>query len=302
MENEEPQPKTAIVSSPERTQAIQLLNRVLKLMRDLQEFEVAGGSQFEADDRYLAHFGSSFQVHVVHRLLSVLDHLQLCFYTLAHLPHPLPFSQLSLVRSALAGASTALWVIAPAEIEQRRIRGLRLAFYDLEQYINFASAAVRDDIDLQSPERASELETFEENIGRFDEGKQEIYDELFALYRALGKTKVPSFDGFGKVNEVGVVREASETLHRLKLMKSNVHVELQYRVMSGFVHSCHWASQTGAKASFDVKSKDGDYTVETSSIEGNAQNILNAAKTALTVSELAAKRFAELARQPAAST
>lgn len=281
--------------SVERLEAVKGLETVVKLMAELQGFEVATGSQFDIDNRYLAQYGSSFQIHVVHRLLSALDHLQLCFYSLGHLPHPLPFSQLSLVRSALTGASTSLWVIAPSELERRRIRGLTLTVYDLEQYINFANASVRDDTDLRSPERASELKTFQDNIRSFDERKLNIYNDLCAQYRALGKTKMPNFDGFGKLNEVGAVREASEKLHRLKLMKSKVHVELQYRVLSGFVHNCFWASQTGALATSETKSTDGDFVFSTASIEGNLRNILNAAQTALTVGRIAAQRFAELA-------
>lgn len=78
-------------------------------------------------------------------------------------------------------------------------------------------------------------------------------------------------------------------------MPSGIHVELQYRVLSGFVHNCLWASQTGAKASSEVKSRDGAYTATTESIAGNADNVYNGAVTAFEIANLAKRRFEELA-------
>ena len=150
---------------------------------------------------------------------------------------------------------------------------------------------MRDDEDLHKPERSSELESFQENIVKANELRQDIYDELCRLYRALGRTKMPDIKRVGKINEVGIVQEASKTLHRLGRMTSSVHVELQYRVLSGFVHNCYWASQTGATATETENKKLGDYTRSTASIEGNPRNILNAAKTAVSIGELAMKRY-----------
>jgi hypothetical protein len=136
-----------------------LLAKVLALYGEIQKIATHPGSLIDTDDRYMAQYGSSMQTLVIHRLLSVMDHLQLATFTLARLPHPLVFSQFTLIRSALAGAATSLWIIDPPEIEKRGIRALKLACYDIDQYMNFANAALRDPA-ITTPNKASSRENF----------------------------------------------------------------------------------------------------------------------------------------------
>jgi hypothetical protein len=93
---------------------------------------------------------------------------------------------------------------------------------------------------------------------------------------------------------------AGKKLEDLGRMPSSIHVELQYRILSGFVHNCLWASRTGAKASSEVKSREGAYTTTTESIKGNAENVYNGAITAFEIAKLAKERFEQLAAPPPA--
>jgi hypothetical protein len=286
-----------VVVTPEQVRATQLLNKVLAVYGEIQKIATHPGSLIDKDDRHMAQYGSSMQALVIHRLLSVMDHLQLATFTLARLPHPLVFSQFTLIRSALAGASTSLWIIEPSEIERRRIRALKLAAYDIDQYINFANTALRDPA-ITSPDKASARQNFQDNIEKMTETREKIYDEICKHLGALGKTKMPSIDGIGTINEVSIVQAAGQKLEDLGRMPSGIHVELQYRILSGFVHNCLWASRTGAKASSKIESQDGAYTTSTESIEGNADNVFNGAVTAFEIAKLAKRRFEELAAPP----
>jgi hypothetical protein len=288
-----------VAVTPERLKAAELLKKVLTVYGETQKIRPHPGSIMNEDDRYMVQYGSSMQALVVHRLLSVLDHLQLATFTLAQLPRPLVFSQFTLIRSALAGAATSLWIVDPPEIEKRRIRALRLACYDADQYMNFAKAALRDPA-ITGPEKASSRENFQGNIEKMNELRAKIFEEICRYLRLLGKTKMPSFEGVGTVNEISIVQAAGKKLEHLGIVPSDVHVELQYRILSGFVHNCLWASQTGATASSEVISRDGAYTTTTQSISGNAHNVFNGAVTAFEIVKLAKTRFEELA-SPASS-
>jgi hypothetical protein len=265
-----------------------LRNRIQTELIEAQEISPASGSHLEADNNFLAPFKSSFQSLVTHHLFSVFDHLQLVAWTLETLPHPLIFSQFSLVRAALGGASTAYWVIS-GDSNLRRMRGLKLAFYDLEHETNFSKIHVTNP-SMHEPENAEALARCHAFLYESPSRLRAIHQEYCNLYAATGKTKMPSFDRFGKINETEIVKEASQTFHQLGKMGNDIEIELQYRIMSGFVHNCQWATQTGATMTQQGLS---DKTV-TYDLSGNAENIYNGALTAFDVAKLAKARFKEL--------
>jgi hypothetical protein len=264
-----------------------LRNRVQRELVETQKISPGAGSPIEADNKFLAPFHSSFQALVTHRLFSVFDHLQLAAWTLEQLPRPLIFSQFSLVRAALAGASTAHWIVS-GDSTLRRMRALRLAFYDLEQETTFAKVHVTNPY-MQKPENAKALGQCQTFLQNSPSRQNAIYQEYCKLLRATGKTKMPKIDGFGTINETGIVQEISNTLQQLGKMSTNIEVELQYRLMSGFVHNCLWASQTGATTETTVK---GD--VATVGFSGNADNIYNGTVTAFEIAKLAKARLEQL--------
>ncbi|SKG74941.1 Uncharacterised protein [Mycobacteroides abscessus subsp. bolletii] len=283
--------------TPEQLQASALLNKVLAVYGEIQNIGRHPGSLIDVDDRYMARHGSSMQALVIHRLLSVMDHLQLATYTLARLPQPLVFSQFTLIRSALAGAATSLWIIDPPEFENRRIRALKLACYDIDQYVNFANAALRDPA-INSVEKAGSREIFRNNLETMTMRRRNIYEEICAYESNLGKTKMPSVKGIGTINEVAIVQAAGKRLEELGRMPSGIHAELQYRILSGFVHNCIWASQVGANATSQEMARDGMYATTTERLEGNFHNVYNGAITAFEIARLASSRFEELLTTP----
>lgn len=278
-----------VAVSQDQIKAAELLKAVLQLYGDLQKLPTHPGSPMEIDDRYLAEHGSSMQALAIHRLLSVMDHLQLASFTLAKFPAPLIFSQFTLIRSALSGAATSLWIIDPLQAEKRRIRAMKLACYDLDQYKTFATAALNDSVGMVS------RGNLEGNVEKLAANRRMLYESICDNERALGKTKMPEFDGIGKINEVAIVQAAGRKLESLGRLPSGVQVELQYRVLSGIAHNCLWASMTGATAASRETARDGLYVTTTESIQGNFDNVYNGAITALEITKLAASRFRDLA-------
>lgn len=278
-----------VTVSPDQNKASQLLTNVLQVYGDLQKLTTHPGSQMDIDDRYMAQRGSSMQALVIHRLLSVMDHLQLASFTLAKLPEPLVFSQFTLIRSALAGAATSLWVISPAEQEKRRIRAMKLACYDLEHYKTYAAVALGESVEMVP------RGNLQGNLEKLAANRQMLFESICDNERALGKTKMPSIDGIGTINEIGIVQAAGRHLASLGRMSSGAHVELQYRVLSGVAHNCLWASLTAARADSREIARDGMYVTTTESIQGNFSNVYNGAITAFEIAKLAVSRFRDLA-------
>jgi hypothetical protein len=201
---------------------------------------------------------------------------------------PLIFSQFSLMRSALAGAATAHWIVSGDE-STRRMHALRLAYYDLNQEATFARLHVTNPA-MHEPERAELLwkgtELIDSAPGRLDA----IYAEYCRLLTGIGKTNKPSEDGFSKINETEIIAEISRKMHQVGIYSNATEVQLQYRLMSGFVHNCVWATRTGAKTHTEF----GEDRAQRQLI-GNADNIYNGTVTAFEVAKLAKARLQELA-------
>jgi hypothetical protein len=265
-----------------------LRTRVQRELKETQDIWPSDGSVLAADNDYLARFGASFQELVINRLFSTFDHLQLAAWTLETMGGPLIFSQFSLLRSALAGAATAHWIVSGDEIT-RRMRALRLAFYDLNQEASFARLHVANPA-MQQSDRSESLHKARELIDSVPGRLNGIYQEYCRLLATTGKTKMPIFEGFGNINEIEIIAVASRMMHERGQYSHATEVELQYRLMSGFVHNCAWATRTGAK----MKTEIGENRAQRE-LSGNAGNIYNGAVTAFEIGQIAKARTQELA-------
>jgi hypothetical protein len=272
----------------QRFEYFSLRTRVQNELRETQEIWPSDGSALEADNNYLGQFSVSFQELVINRLFSTFDHLQLAVWTLETMVGPLIFSQFSLLRSALAGAATAHWIVASNE-NTRRMRALRLAYYDLNQEAAFARLHVASPA-MEQPDRSEHLRKATELIDSAPARLDKIYNAYCGFRAEEGKTKMPSRNGFANINETEIIAEISRKMHELGQYSSGTEVELQYRLMSGFVHNCVWATRTGAKMQTEI----GEDRAQRQLV-GNAENIYNGAVAAFEIGKLAKARTQELA-------
>ena len=266
-----------------------LRTRVQRELEETQKIWPSGGSPLDADNRYLIGFGASFQELIINRLFSTFDHLQLAVWTLESMEGPQIFPQYSLLRSALAGAATTHWLVSGDETT-RRMCALRLAFYDLNQEATFGKLHAANPA-THEPELAESLRKTEQLIASAPGRLDKIHQEYCRLLATTSKRKPPKFDGFGNINETEIISAASRMMHERGLCSHPTEIELQYRLMSGFVHNCTWATRAGAK----TKTKVGEDRAERQ-LAGNADNIYNGAMTAFNIGKLAKARVLELAR------
>ncbi len=287
---DQPVGKLTITVDRERWQQFEYHSLRTRVQRELTETQTiwpSAGSALDADNNYLSQFSASFQELVVTRLFSTFDHLQLVAWTLETMGG-LIFSQFSLLRSALAGAATAHWIVSGEE-DKRRMRALRLAYYDLNQEAIFARLQVADAA-MHEPEQSESLRKASELIDSAPERLEKIYEEYCRLLAKTGKTKMPKLDGFGNINETELISEISRAVHALGQYTSDTEVERQYRLMSGFVHNCAWAPRTGAKMRTEI----GKDRAERQ-LTGNSKNIYNGAVGAFAIGKRAKARLQELA-------
>lgn len=278
-------------AAPTREQCANLHAHIFNEMAEIQKLAAGANSALHLDDQFLKPFGKIMHQLVVNRLLSALDHLHLAAYSLEQLDgQPLIFSQYSLLRAALGGASTAHWIVS-GDTTQRRKRALRLTYYDLEQEVNFAKDVRKIPIRAGKPNR--QISAANKAIDDAPKHLDAMYEEYCSLLRSEKKTKLPDRKTFGKVEEIGIITEMGQTLRKLRKIPNELELVLQYRLMSGFVHNCTWATYTGAH----VRTYQGENSPMVE-ITGNPVNIYRAVGTAVNVVRVAKKRTAELAAKP----
>ncbi len=169
------------------------------------------------------------------------------------------------------------------------MRALRLAFYDLKQELTFGKLYAANPA-MQEAERAESLHKTEELIASAPARLDMIFKEYCRMFASTGKTKLPKPDGFGNINETEIISCASVMMHERGQFSHPTEVELQYRLMSGFVHNCTWATRVGAKTKTEV----GVDRLQRQ-LAGNAVNIYNGAVTAFKIGQIAKARAQELA-------
>ncbi|QRY50492.1 hypothetical protein [Mycolicibacterium septicum] len=276
--------------APTPEQRANLRAHIFNEMAEVQQLAAAPNSALHKDDQFLKPFGKTVHQLVINRLLSALDHLHLTAYSLEQSEGPLIFSQYSLLRAALAGASTAHWIVS-RDTTERRKRALKLTYYDLEQEVNF-SKDVRK-IPIREGKPNPKIAAADKLIAGAPERLDAMYEEYCSLLRSQKKTKMPDPANFGRVEEIGIITEMGKALRKFEKIPNELELVLQYRLMSGFVHNCTWATYTGARVR--------TYPSEISpmvEIAGNPVNIYRAAGTAVHIVRIAKERTRELAEKP----
>ena len=273
--------------APTKEACAKLYQEVVSELAYVQTIADQPGSLLSADNAFVSQFHTTMHELAVIRLFSSLDHLQLTAVSLGTGSDLVIFSQFSLVRSALAGASTAYWLLS-GETSQRRMRALRLAYYDLEHESIFARSMAKESFEDIDPPNMKAIQNSQNVLDSTPARLDAIYAEYCSLAKAAGEN-IPKRRGFG-FQEVPVIEEISEMMRNTGRIKKEAEISLQYRIMSGFVHNCSWAIRSGAGMKL-IETDDG----QRMQITGNPGNIYRGARTAFIVTLLAKARLSELA-------
>lgn len=272
-----------------------LRDRVAKGMADLRPIKPAQRSIAEAEDAYLKPICRTFEQCIKPTLHSALDHLELVAETLNHRPEPHPYAESTLIRTAITGASTALWILAPDDTETHRRRGLEFTFRDYDNYLEYLTRARNDG--LVTPEGQ---EPVDKAISGIPVDRLEwIVERVNELSpQDGGRITVKAFRGRPhKTNDTSIVQAAAAALDPAPPggFDAARNLVVAWKYLSGFAHGLSWP----AVGNWEVHEQDEETGKLTVSAKADPDTLLNTGFAALIVVEKAISRWRELcARAP----
>ncbi|WP_197374098.1 hypothetical protein [Mycolicibacterium baixiangningiae] len=275
--------------APTQEECKEFFRRVVSELAHAQTIANDPVSPISADNEFMLEFGTTMHELAALRLFNSLDHLQLTALSLGTSASAI-FSQYSLVRSALAAASTAHWLLS-GNAAQRRMRALRLAYDDLCEETKFANSITEEPARIDAA-NADAVKNAHAVIKTSPTRLDAMYDAYCSLAQAEGEN-VHKRGGFG-FQETNVIDEVSQMMQKTNRIAHKKELLLQYRVMSGFVHNCRWAIRSGVH----MKLIEADEYGTAMQITGNPGNVYRGARTAFVVAMLAKARLSELAAKP----
>ncbi|GJO37396.1 hypothetical protein NJB1604_02100 [Mycobacterium marinum] len=261
-----------------------LRERVAKGMKDLQPIKPAPGSVAETEDAYLKPICRRFEDCIKPTLHSALDHLELVQETLHNRPTPHPYAESTLIRTAITAASTALWILATDDTNERRRRALEFTFRDYDGYLSYVKRVKEDGLADQDGRQAAKVDWI--IAGLPDDRLKWIVQRASELSPQSGPITVEDFRRHPrKTSDTQIVIAAARALDPRAPGRFDVtaHLVSTWKYLSGFAHGMPWS----AVGSWKVLSQDDETGTLTVSVEANPDRLLDSAFMALIVAEKA---------------
>jgi hypothetical protein len=269
-----------------------LRDRVAKAMQDVEAIKPAPGSVAAIEDVYFRPVWRTFEQCVMPPLHSALDHLELVAETLNNRSSPGPYAESTLIRTAITAASTALWMVAPNEATERRLRTLEFIFRDFDNYLSYLQR-VRVEGAPEDVKQAAEADRIIAGI------PADRLDWIVARVRELspagGPVAVKDFRR-NKTSDTAIVAEAARALDPAAPggFDPAPHLVSMWKYMSAFAHGLPWAST----ADWQIQGHDEETGKLTITVQADPNRLLNAAFAAVLVVEKAINRWRELCAAP----
>lgn len=257
----------------------QLSQTVAQFLPRTMQLAVDANSEMAADNDYLASHNHMFSQLAQHRLLSVLDHLQLVAAARSDSGDVHAFAQSSLIRSALLGGCTTIWLMT-GSAPQRRMNALRLIYKDCVEFSKYLEAGARE------PKFQQSRNQFVETAEKMRTRSQAVFDAAHELQPDL------HFKAFTTINDTDVVIAAGKALDPTGFddWDTAISLERQWRMLSGYVHSYPWAT----RPDWEELERTAEGTARYQ-ITGDPERILDSAFIAANVAQQALIRFTKLA-------
>jgi hypothetical protein len=196
-----------------------------------------------ADDKYLNPIYRTFQEGVVQSLLSALDHLRFLVWSLENRDEPYPYGQATLIRTAITGASTALWMLSGSTADERRVRALESNFKDLKSYQTWIDT-VKAEPKNQTLSAADQAKVDAERV--------EIDRRLDWIVQSANTLLVPprpfTRGNFGnRTTDTDLVRTAGAAIPPTAMAGFDPAISLlgTWQSLSGYAHARPWATVPG---------------------------------------------------------
>ena len=265
-----------------------LQTRVGAALPKVTDLDIASTSAMAADDLYLHPIRRTFQQAVRECLLTSLDHLRFVGWTLQQRNEPFPYAQFSVVRTAITGASTALWMLSGSDADERRIRALRFYLKDFKAYVLWIDTVKQQPpYQLASAEEQAGTDAERVEMMRRQDVIVDMANELLnppTLFTRQTLARHPT--------DTEMVKIAGAATPALGQDGYDPAVTLlnTWQTMSGYAHARPWSAMRGRRFG-DI---DPDTGLQNIVQKGDPDQLLDAAFRALETAEEAIRRLIAL--------
>ncbi|MDV6247236.1 hypothetical protein [Rhodococcus opacus] len=261
--------------------------RVHSYLGWIQEHDVSPDSDMARDDEFMAPFRRTFRESVTQTLASALDHLRLVGESLERQPEPNPYAPSSLIRTAITGAATSLWLMT-GDKEQRRFRALEFNYKDHLSYRHYLVTS-REERKFNSQAQHD----FDAEIERLDVRCTDLLEVAQQLWLRAWPERNPLTRAVFKsgTSDTNMVKEAGALIDTTNLdgWDPSIQVARHWMMLSGYAHARPWA--TAPHKTWGLAQSNGMASV---TIQMDPNMLLDSAYTAIQVAEAALNRYKTL--------
>lgn len=272
----------------------QLKSRAAAALTRLQAITVSDTAPIVADDLYFHPIYRTFQQGVVQCLLSALDHLRFLAWSLENRDTPFPYAQATLIRTAITGAATALWMASGSSDAERRLRALEFNFNDLKSNRGWNNTLAADPKNQPFP--PAEQAAFDSQAVEIERRLDWIVQEAtMLLARPTPFTRTTYTNQL--TSDTEMVRLAGAFVSALGTGGFDPGCVLSntWQLLSGYAHARPWATLQGSKHIVKEATPDPKTGTITVAVEGDPHSLLDFAFRALILTEVAVMTLEQLA-------
>ncbi|AQA04255.1 hypothetical protein BVC93_19520 [Mycobacterium sp. MS1601] len=285
---------TDTASSPSIDDGIGWLeDQTIAALKRLQSIKATDTAPVRGDDAFFHPIKRNFQQDVVQCLYSAIDSLRFLAWSMKTHDAPFPYAQASLIRTAINGGSTALWMVS-GSTEERRARALEFKYNDLRSHRKWLNLLAAEPVNQARP--SDEMAKVAGMQATFDQRIDWILQEATTLLAPPAPFSNKKYTE-QLATESSIVQFAGSLVTGLDAGEgwNTGQLLLQtWQLLSGYSHARPWASAYGSKHVIvdDVPdSKTGTIQV---TVEGNPDRLLDYAFRALRVVEAAIGGFEQV--------
>ena len=261
-----------------KTRAADALTRLLAI-------EVSDTSVLLAEDQFFHPIHRTFSQGVVECLLSALDHLRFLAWSLESRDKPYPFAQATLIRTAITGASTALWMVSGATATERRCRALEFNFNDSRSHLVRLNTLAADPYNQQHP--AAEQASFDARRAEIERHLDWIVREASVIFSPPTPfTRSRYARQATSDTEMVQVAGAAATAIGAGGYDPGLVLLNTWQLLSGYAHARPWASLYGGKTIINDPTPDPKTRRVSITKQGDPERLLDFAFRAVIVAEV----------------
>ncbi|TFV61409.1 hypothetical protein E4P42_00460 [Mycobacterium sp. PS03-16] len=272
-----------------------LNERIGHAIERLTSVRVSDPSAILDDDRFFHPIHRTLSQDIAQCLLSALDHLRCLVLTLKTLDKPHPYAQATMIRTAITGAATALWMASASTRDERRCRAMEFMFNDLKSQLAWMKTTKTEPMHQQRP--AAETATF-------DAWEADIERRLDWIVQQANSCLAPSIPftrrtyGQRTTSDTDMVRAAGKLTTAIGTggWDSELVLLNTWQMLSGYAHARPWAAPLGSTLIVRDPTPDPTTGTVTVAVEGNPDRLLDFAFRAVIVAEVGVMTLEELAR------